>query len=206
MSSTIPVVTNATLTERARTSLQNQWGIAIAALVVFGILAISLSLIPIIGGIIWLLVCGPLSIGYARFMLKLIRNESPRIELLFSGMRQFDTGVIAYLLMGVFIFLWTLLLIIPGIMAAYSYAMTFYIISEDTDISATDAISKSKLMMYGHRWRYFCLGMRLLGWLILGIIPFGIGLLWAIPYMQASQAHFYEDLKNRQQIAVNTGI
>ncbi len=195
--SIITPIPNATLTERARNSLQDQWGIAVGAIAIFGILAVSLSVIPIIGNIAWLLIAGPLSIGYARFNLALIRSESPRIEMLFTGLRQFDTGVIAYLLMAVFTFLWTLLLIIPGIIAAYSYSMTYYIIVEDNSISAMDAIRKSKQMMYGHKWRYFCLCLRLTGWLLLGIIPFGIGLLWAVPYLIVSQAHFYEDLKNQ---------
>lgn len=189
--------TNATLTAKARASLQGQWGIAIAALVVSGILAISISCIPFIGSIAWLLIAGPLAIGYARFNLALLRRDSARIEILFSGFRQFDTGVIAYLLIAVFIFLWTLLLIIPGIIAAYAYSMAYFIIAEDDGISAMNAIRKSKEMMYGHKWRYFCLCMRLTGWLLLGCIPFGIGLLWAIPYMMTSQTHFYEDLKNR---------
>jgi uncharacterized membrane protein len=196
--SAVPAIANATLTERARTSLQGQWSLAVGAIAIFGILAISLSVIPIIGNIAWLLVCGPLSIGYARFNLALIHQQSPRIEMLFSGLRQFDTGVIAYLVMTVFIFLWTLLLIIPGIIAALAYSMTYFIIAEDNSISAMDAIRKSKQMMVGHKWRYFCLCLRLTGWIILGAIPLGIGLLWAIPYLMTCQAHFYADLKNQQ--------
>jgi uncharacterized membrane protein len=87
-----------------------------------------------------------------------------------------------------------LLLIIPGIMAGLSYSQTFYILSEDPSIGAMDAIRKSKEMMYGNRWKLFCLGLRFIGWLLLCILTLGIGFIWLAPYMAVSMAKFYDDL------------
>jgi uncharacterized membrane protein len=91
--------------------------------------------------------------------------------------------------------LWTLLLIIPGIIASFSYALTFYIIADDNSIKPTEAIRKSKQMMMGHKWELFCLGFRFIGWIILGCLTFGIGFLWIMPYMHVSLAKFYDEVK-----------
>jgi len=100
--------------------------------------------------------------------------------------------------MSLFILLWSLLLIIPGIIAALSYSMTFYILADDNSIGAMDAINKSKKMMYGYKWKYFCLGLRFLGWAILCILRLGIGFLWLSPYVHVSVTKFYEDIKENQ--------
>ena len=97
--------------------------------------------------------------------------------------------------MCIFILLWTLLLIIPGIIATYSYAMTFFIIADDPQAGALEAIGRSKEMMRGHRWKLFCLFLRFIGWSLLCLLTFGIGFLWLTPYMQTSLAHFYDDVR-----------
>ena len=88
-----------------------------------------------------------------------------------------------------------LLLIVPGIIAAISYSMAFFIQRDNPDMKAMEAIDASKKMMYGYKWKYFCLGLRFLGWFILGILSCGIGFLWILPYLYISTAKFYIDLK-----------
>jgi uncharacterized membrane protein len=97
--------------------------------------------------------------------------------------------------MLLFILLWTLLLIIPGIVAALSYSQTFFILSENPKRGGQDVIRKSKTMMKGNRWKLFCLFWRFFGWCLLGILSLGIGFLWILPYLQTSLARFYDDLK-----------
>jgi uncharacterized membrane protein len=96
--------------------------------------------------------------------------------------------------MLLFVILWALLLIVPGIIAAISYSMTFYIMADNKEMSAQDAIRKSKVLMTGNKYRYFCLGCRFIGWFILGIVTLGIGFLWIMPYFMVSNARFYESL------------
>jgi uncharacterized membrane protein len=88
-----------------------------------------------------------------------------------------------------------LLLIVPGIIAAISYSQTFYILADDPGMDAISAIDKSKKMMRGYKWKYFCLGLRFIGWALLCILTLGIGLFWLDTYMQTSFAKFYDDVK-----------
>ena len=135
------------------------------------------------------------------FSLSLSRNENARLEQIFEGFRNYGTVLGACLLMVVFIILWALLLIIPGIIAAIAYSQTFYILAEDDTIGSMDALRKSKEMMDGYKWKYFCLGLRFIGWVLLCVLTLGIGFLWLSPYIQVSYAKFYEDLKTNQTVS-----
>ena len=98
-------------------------------------------------------------------------------------------------LMGVFVFLWSLLFVIPGIIKTFSYAMTPYILEEHPELTANEAIDHSRAMMKGHKFDLFWLYLSFIGWGILCIFTLGIGLLWLVPYMQTAQSSFYEDVK-----------
>jgi len=186
---------NTVLMQQARESLAGKWGQAIGAMVVYLLLMIAIQLIPLAGAIIALLIGGPMAIGLATYSLALARNEDANINLLFEGFNKVGLALAAYFLMFVFIILWMLLLIIPGIIAALSYSMTFYIIADDETMDAMEAIDKSKAMMDGYKWKYFCLALRFLGWALLCVLTLGIGFFWLMPYMQVTNAKFYEDVK-----------
>ena len=179
----------------ARNSLRGFWGLAIGALVVYFLVFCVLGLFPVVGTIATYIIVGPMTVGGVRFTLALSRKGRPEIGQLFSGFDRFGTHLAAYLLQTIFVALWTLLLIIPGIIAALSYSMTYFIIAEDSSISASDAITKSKKMMKGNKWKLSCLGFRFIGWFLLAMLTFGIGLLWVGPYIYVSYAQFYDDLK-----------
>ena len=193
--------TNLVLMKMARESLKDKWGIAIATFLIYaliiGIVQGSAETYPFVN-LILLLISGPLSLGITKFTINISRNQEERIEQLFEGFSNFGTSTGAYLLTVLFTLLWTLLLIIPGIIAALSYSMTFYIIADDDSIGAMDAIDKSKKMMYGHKWKYFRLLLRIVGLSLLCILTLGIGFLWLLPYAQVSTAKFYEDIKEPQ--------
>lgn len=182
---------NVILMQKARESLKGKWGLAIGTFVVYILIVATLQAIPIIG----LIASGPLVLGLAIFSLSISRNQDARLEQIFQGFSNFGTSLGAYLLMILFILLWMLLLIIPGIIAAISYSMTFYILADDNSISAMDAINKSKKMMNGYKWKFFCLHLRFLGWALLCLLTLGIGFLWLAPYVQISVAKFYDDVK-----------
>jgi uncharacterized membrane protein len=76
-------------------------------------------------------------------------------------------------------------------------------LADDNSIKAMEAIDKSKKMMDGYKWKYFCLGLRFLGWALLCILTLGIGFLWLMPYMQVSMAKFYDDVKANSMITEN---
>jgi len=186
---------NVVLMQMAKESLKDKWGIAIGTTLVYMIIVGSLSIIPIAGSIGTLIIAGPFAVGLAIFSLSISRNQETRFELIFQGFNNFATALGAYLLMILFTFLWMLLLIIPGIIAALSYSMTFFILADDSSIGAMEALDKSKKMMDGYKWKYFCLGLRFFGWALLCILTLGIGFLWLMPWMQVTMAKFYEDVK-----------
>ena len=192
---------NVELMEMAEKSLTGKWGLAVGTYFVYFLILIALQLmneyVPL-SGIATLIITGPLTLGLAIFSLNISRNTNPKSDQLFDGFKNFGTSIGAYLLMVIFISLWTLLLIIPGIIAALSYAMTFYIIADDDSIGAMDAIDKSKEMMEGFKWKLFCLNLRFLGWGLLCLLTLGIGFLWLAPYIQVSLANFYLDVKEQQ--------
>lgn len=186
---------NYVLMEMARESLKGKWGIAVRTYLVYVIIVGILSEIPVIGTIGTILVSSPLLLGYIIFSLSISRSEDAKFKQLFDGFNNFWKAFVTGLLVGLFTMLWTLLLIIPGLIAMYSYAMTFYILADDSSIGAMEAISRSKKMMDGNKWKLFCLGCRFLGWGLLCILTLGIGLLWLLPYIQISTTKFYDDIK-----------
>lgn len=189
---------NVILMNNAQASLKGKWGLAIGTSVVYLLITGIIQSIPVAGIIGSILIGGPMALGMAIFSLSISRNQDARLEQIFDGFKMFSVSVGAYFLMMLFIILWLLLLIVPGIMAALSYSMTFYIIADDPSIGAMEAIDKSKSMMDGNKLKLFYLGLRFLGWALLCILTLGIGFLWLFPFMYVSMAKFYDDVKGEQ--------
>lgn len=116
----------------------------------------------------------------------------------FTNLNLYLNAFLLYFLTFLYSTLWTLLFIVPGIIKSYSYRMAPYIFVEESSLKPNDAITKSRRMMDGYKWKLFCLDLSFIGWFILCIFTLGIGLLWLIPYMNASEAHFYHELKNNE--------
>ena len=144
--------------------------------------------------LVYLFVGSAVEIGYCRFNMDLIDGQRPKAGTLFSYFNIYGTAVAARLLRYIFVFLWSLLFVIPGIMASYSYSMTGYILADNPEFGARQAISMSKSMMRGNRWRLFCLQLSFIGWALLNVFTLGIGSLWLVPYTQAATAAFYREL------------
>jgi uncharacterized membrane protein len=187
-------ISNIAIMANARSQLKGKWGSPILVVFIYILIGIVPGSIPKIGWLFNLLIGGPLAFGLSYYFLSFTREKNPVLEDLFKGFSVFGKTFISYLLMGIFTILWALLLIVPGIIAAISYSMTFYILIDNSEMSGLDAIRKSKELMMGHKYRYFCLGCRFIGWFLLCILSLGIGFLWLIPYAMASNARFYETL------------
>jgi len=160
----------------------------ILALITLVYVVISTALSYTFLGII--LLGGALTLGYIVVIKNVCASEKPRVENLFDGFDQFGESVVTFILHEIFIILWSLLFIIPGIIKGYSYAMTFYIL-RDEKISGTEAITKSREIMNGNKWKLFCLEFSYIGWILLSILTFGILLLWVIPKMETARYKFY---------------
>jgi len=192
---------NLTLMRASREALRGKWGIAILTFFIYTLLTTTSGTLRAHGSFLTLsstltlIIGGPLALGAAIFSLTIARGKEGNLGQLFDGFNHFANAVVTYLLMLLYVFLWLLLLIVPGIIAALGYSMTFYILADDPQIKPQDALKKSKSMMDGHKEKlfYLCLRFLLLG--ILCILTLGIGFLWLVPYVHVTMAKFYDDVK-----------
>ncbi len=212
---------NAELMAEARLALSGNWGMGILGYILYTFLILSFLLLAATSVLFvvvvsaWsesnvlaaygsvfsaaalsiTIVSGPFAVGLFSFYLVIAQEGQARLESLFTGFRRFWKSFGVYFLYSLFVLLWMLLLIIPGIIASFSYAMAFFIVADDETCGPLEALGRSKEMMKGNKWKYFCLHWRFIGWSLLAAFTFGIGFLWLIPYMQTAQAKFYEDVK-----------
>lgn len=164
--------------------------------IVLGYLAFAGS----IGGVLGLaqfILGGVVQLGYCKYLLKQQDGEDGDVKDLFSEMDRFGDGFVLSLLTALYVALWTMLFIIPGIIAVYRYAMAPFILLENPGMRPKDAISESKQLMDGNKGDLFVLNLSFIGWSLLNILTLGIGSLWLNPYMNAAYAAFYRCLRPR---------
>ena len=194
---------------RARQLLAGHWKTAVAVILTYGVLiAITVILrvkMMTVGTIAtWVVGLLGVSLVYGFYSLVQADNDpDAEVTLAWPGSLglsgeggRLKVNVIAYVLISVFTFLWSLLLIVPGIIKALSYSQTYYILADaqasGVEMSATEAIKTSQELMKGHKWEFFCLQLSFLGWMILANLTFGIGWLWLGPYMSTTKACYYD--------------
>ncbi len=168
-------------------------GHATSATATIGIISFALMLL------LPLLVYYPLCyVGYSNTFRQLLVNGDARVtsNMFSNTFKGYWRNVWGGFLMMLFTYLWMLLLIVPGIIKAFAYSMTPYILKDYPELSANQAINLSIKMMKGHKFDYFYLQLSFIGWGFLSILTLGIGYIWLMPYMYASMAAFYEDIKN----------
>lgn len=155
---------------------------------------VMVATISVVMILLALFIGGVISIGWAGFNLKLLNREPVRFTTLFDHFYRIGAGICMVLLQNLFVFLWSLLFIIPGFIAVYRYAMMPYLMAEFPELGALDAMRESKRLMAGNKWRLFCLDLSFLGWALLSALTLGIGALWLNPYTAASRAAFYQEI------------
>lgn len=133
--------------------------------------------------------------GYCQYLLKQHDGQNPEVNDLFSQFHRFGDGFCLALLEGLYIALWSLLFIIPGIIASYRYAMAPFVLQENPDMTASEAIEASKQMMEGHKMELFLLDLSFIGWDLLCVFTLGIGHLWLNPYHNAARAAFFRSFQ-----------
>ena len=162
----------------------------------FAGMTVYILIFAIVTGIVLFVLGSVIEVGYSKLV---DRRSEAKIETMFGYFSFWKTTAAARLLQTLYILLWSLLFIIPGIMAAYSYSMTGYILADNPDMTADEAIARSKQMMDGNRWRLFCLQISFIGWSLLSsLLTFGIGDLWLTPYRQAASAAFYREISGTE--------
>lgn len=189
--------------QRAKATFLNEYGISIGAYVLFCLVGAAASGITF--GLGALLILPPLMVGYSSFVLRIYKGETGDIGDMFTnGFADYGRNLGGMLFMELFVFLWSLLFVIPGIIKALAYSMTPYILADCPNVRATDAIKLSMRMTRGHKGGIFVMYLSFIGWGLLSAITFGIlQLLFVGPYMNTSFAGLYVDLKAR---ALSNGI
>ena len=196
---------NQTYKNRALASLEGKWGTAAILSLIYFALSEGISFVvttPMGDGAIsystqgfWELVCLPLGWGFTVYFLNLIRNSDIKYERLFDGYKDFVRVFLAMFLCVLALVIGCLILIVPGIIAALMFSQVEYILKDDKEISAADALMKSMKMMDGHKMELFWLILSFIGWFLLCLVTLGIGFLFLAPYFNTTMAHYYEDLK-----------
>ena len=140
-----------------------------------------------------LILGGPITVGMMEFYKRADKDDNPSVENIGYGFNNFGNAMVGFILSAIFIMLWSLLLIIPGIIKSYAYAMTFYLINKDSSLSGKEAIALSQKMMKGYKWKLFVLQLSFIGWILLDMLTFGLlGIFYVTPYMQQSFYDFYD--------------
>lgn len=187
---------NSELRAVSRTTLSGNWMMAALATLVYLLIAGGVSSIPVAGSVLAIIITYPLAYGFAILFLDLFREGKPiDIGKLFDGFKDFGRVWGTLILVAIYTILWTCLLIIPGIVKSYSYALTPFILKDEPELKYNAAIEKSMRMMDGYKMKLFLLDLSFIGWMILSVLTLGIGLLFLRPYMNTARAAFYEDLK-----------
>lgn len=164
-----------------------RWNLSVSSATQIGIKYGVLGLASIVLG-------GVLQLGYAVFLLRQHDGQDLKLEVLFSQLDRFGTGFAQAFLRSLYTLLWSLLFIIPGIVAAYRYAMTPFILAEHPELTASQAIARSKELMMGRKFDLFLLDLSFLGWVILAALTMNLGHLFLNPYRNAAYAVFYRNI------------
>ncbi|MDR0810776.1 MAG: DUF975 family protein [Paludibacter sp.] len=185
---------------RALAQLKGNWTQPVLLVLVYGLIVggaagISSFFIYLYGAV---LICAiPMMLGVEIILLQFYRGEKEDIipKIFDPYKNEFSRFLTTGLLVGVYTFLWSLLLYVPCIIKGISYSMTPYILKDHPELKNNAAIELSMAMMEGKKWKFFLLQLSFIGWAILAAIPFGIGVFWLQPYMSVTKAAFYEEIK-----------
>lgn len=175
---------------QALDNLKGNWGYAILISFLYTIL---MAVLGSAWGIGSLLLGSALTIGLYYAYINGSITHQYKIEDLFFGFKDgLSNRIILSLLKNVFVFLWSILFIIPGIVKTYSYSLAEYISLQNKDLTWKECIDESRRLMDGHKWEMFMLDLSFIGWIILCVFTFGVGTLFLNPYRQATKVEYID--------------
>lgn len=173
--------TSAELKAIAKDSLRGNYGKAIGAMILYTLVSSVVFCAP------------PMMVGYCKFNNRLIRRQEVGVDAVFDGFDLFGKAWWLSIITAVFVWLWTLLFVIPGIIKSLAYSLAPYVLSDNPKMTAREALRASIDLTNGNKGKLFYLFLSFIGWIILGSLTLGIAYLWIIPYMNATFAAFYNE-------------
>ena len=155
------------------------------------------TVMAVVGMAISLFVGNAADVGLAHYFI-LNTDSKPSFADAFYGFKvKYLRNIGTLLLVGIKLALWSLLLVVPGIIKSFEYAIIPYILADDPEITSKEAFRKAKEMMMGNKWRLFKLNFSFFGWFVLCVVTCGLGTPFLLPYVSAADAEFYAELKNK---------
>ena len=189
--------TRAEIKAQAKAQLKGKVGMFFLCLLIVYAITFALCFIPIIGVIGVYIVLPPLMLGLIMVCLNVTYGDNVEIGTLFKGFNYMGKAIALFLMVMFFTMLWSLLFVIPGIIKAYSYSMAFYILAENPEMSAREALNESKEITKGHKLDLFVLELSFILWGLLAAVTFGIAYVYVLPYMQLTYVNFYHNIKRQ---------
>lgn len=161
-----------------------------------GLIAGSVIVIMIISLLLKIFFFNPLKVGCYSFFRQNVKNPETNLDMIMTGFSQYGRTFLTLLLTDLYVLLWFLLLVIPGIVKAYSYRLVPYILADDPDLTPREVLKKSTELMEGHRWNAFVYDLSFIGWYLLGALTFQlVTIFWTNPYKQNADAALYLRLR-----------
>lgn len=162
------------------------------------VITVAALVLCIVGLLISIFVGNAATVGMSYYFIK-NTDSKPSFADAFHGFKvKYRRNVGTLFVAAIKLVLWSILLVIPGIIKSYEYAIIPYILADDAEISSKDAFKKARAMMKGNKWRLFKLNFSFIGWYLLCILTLGIGTFFLLPYINAATAEFYAELKSKQ--------
>ncbi|MEA4972184.1 hypothetical protein SDC9_100519 [bioreactor metagenome] len=190
--------------------------IAVAAICIYTTLLIRFStdnlmilfrrqqdLIGTVSSVFVFILASAFSVGLASFSLEIVKSGKSELITFLSSFENIFKVFLLELLKTLFIFLWSLLFVFPGIIAIYNYRMAEYIMAENPDISPLEAISLSKKMMHGKKVKLLDLDLSFVGWYVLSLATLGIVGLYTLPYAHLAVTNFFIDVRSEYEEELN---
>ena len=188
-------MTRAELKNKAKEQIKGNIGkIFVMCLIIFAI-NLACSFLGAFGSIASFIITPAFTLSFCIMYIKLTKKEEIAVGDVFEGFNKTGRALWLNILIGVFTFLWTLLLIIPGIIKSYAYSMAYYILADNPELTAREALSKSKEITQGHKMELFILNLSFFGWFLLVALTLGIAAIYVVPYVDATITNFYNSIK-----------
>jgi len=194
-------MTRAELKSAAKEQIKGNIGKLLLVMIIIFAIGLVCGFIPFVGSIVAFIVTPALSLGVYKMYLKLSKKEEISIPDMFSGFNQTGRALWLNILIAVFTWLWSLLFVIPGIVKSFAYSMSYLILADNPDLTAREALRKSKEMMNGHKWDLFVLYLSFFWWYLLVGITFGIAGIYVGPYVNATVVNFYNSIKGSEVVS-----
>lgn len=186
------------LMRESRAKLSPHWVIASLICVLYGLLVGVPSGLNTYGELLSFLLAGPLQLGIAIYFLNILNDRPASIENLIEGFKPLLKVILIYIVISIATAIGIVLLIIPGIIIALGFSMTYYILVENPELSIEESLKESWRLTNGYKMELFVLHLRFIPWYLLGLLCFGIGIFVVMPWHQLTLANYYNYLKQQQ--------